>query len=253
MLEYPLVIHSVRKRIGNLLVLAGVEARLPRGKITAFIGPNGAGKTTLFQTITGELRPDGGRIVFEGRNITALPSWEIASRGVGKVFQDVRVFPGLSVIDNVIAALQRPRHRTVWWGLLKADDLQAQTQWRGEAESLLNMVGVDGNWDAPARELSWGNQKLLAFARLVAGRHTLVLLDEPAAGVSPTMVERLQELIRRLVRERGMTVALIEHDMEFVGDLADTVYVLKEGTVFDHGRPKDVLERPETQQLFLGL
>jgi len=249
--DHALIVQGLRKRFGEVEVLGGVDARLRRGKITAFIGPNGAGKTTLFHAVTGELKPDSGRVVLEGREITRREPWEIARLGVGRLFQEVRVFPGLSVWDNVIAALQRPSDRRLGASLLRGDhSLQAAKE---EASALLDRVGVDGRRDGPAAELSWGNQKLLAFARLLAGEHRLVLLDEPTAGVAPALGVRLKELIRLLAGERGVTVGLIEHDMKFVADLADAVVVLRDGKLFDHGPTTEVLSRPATVELCLGL
>lgn len=249
--DCALMIEGLRKRFGDVEVLAGVDACLRRGEITAFIGPNGAGKTTLFQAITGELRADAGRVIYQGQDVSAREPWELARLGVGKIFQDVRVFPSLSVRDNVIAALQRRPDRGLGVSLLRGDfSLKAASK---KAEELLDKVGLEGRRDGPAAELSWGNQKLLAFARLLAGEFRFVLLDEPVAGVSPALGERLKALIRGLARTDGVTVALIEHDMAFVSALADTVIVLNQGKVFDQGPTAEVLHRPANLELCLGL
>lgn len=190
-------------------------------------------------------------MIFEGQDISHREPWDMARMGIGKVFQDVRVFPSLSVIDNVVAALQRRADRSLRASLVNgARNLEAAQK---KAEALLDKVGVEGCRDGPAGELSWGNQKLLAFARLLAGNFRFVLLDEPAAGVSPMLGSRLRELIRKLAKEEGVTVALIEHDMAFVRGLADTVVVLNEGRVFDQGPASEVLERPANLELCLGL
>lgn len=250
MMPDALIIEGLRKRIGEVEVLGGIDTRLKAGGITAFIGPNGAGKTTLFHAITGELRPDAGRVIFQGEDVTGKEPWELARLGIGKVFQDVRVFPSLTPVANVEAALHRQPDRSLWQGMLRGDSDRTKTRTR--AEELLNEVGVEGRWDGPAGELSWGNQKLLAFARLMAGDFRFVLLDEPVAGVSPILGNRLKSLIRKMA-EAGATVALIEHDMAFVRDLADEVVVLKEGRVFDQGPAREVLERPANLELCLGL
>lgn len=250
MTEDALIIEGLRKRIGEVEVLGGIDARLKAGGITAFIGPNGAGKTTLFHVITGELKPDGGRVSFEGVEITGREPWELARMGIGKVFQDVRVFPSLSVVDNVVAALQRQPDRSLRRSLLCGGN--SLNDAKSKAEELLDRVGVDGRRDGPAGELSWGNQKLLAFARLLAGEFKFVLLDEPVAGVSPVLAERIKGLMRELAGT-GVTVGVIEHDIGFVKDLADEVVVLKEGRVFDHGPATEVLGRPATIELCLGL
>ncbi len=237
-------------RIGEVEVLGGINTRLQSGCITAFIGPNGAGKTTLFHAITGELKPDGGRVIFQGEDITGREPWELARKGVGKVFQDVRVFPSLSPVENVMAALHRQTDRSLRRGLLRWNAGSAVARTR--AIELLNEVGLVGAWEGPAGELSWGNQKLLAFARLMAGDFRFVLLDEPVAGVSSVLGNRLKVMIRKMA-ESGVTVALTEHDMAFVRDLADEAVVLKEGRVFDQGPAREVLERPANLELCLGL
>lgn len=246
-----LIIEGLRKRLGGIEVLADVNTRLRQGEITAFIGPNGAGKTTLFQAITGELKPDAGRVVFEGADITHQEPWAIARMGVGKVFQDVRVFPSLSVVDNVVAALQRHPARSLRASLLRGERSLREAKER--ADTLLDRVGLEGWRDGPAGELSWGNQKLLAFARLLAGEFRFALLDEPVAGVSPALSGRMKELIREMAKQDGVTVALIEHDMSFVRDLADTVVVLREGRVFDQGPATEVFGRPANVELCMGL
>jgi ABC-type branched-subunit amino acid transport system ATPase component len=251
MSEHILIIEGLKKRLGEVEVLAGVDARLRRGEITAFIGPNGAGKTTLFHAITGELSADAGRVIFEGDEVTRRKPWELARLGIGKMFQDVRTFPGLSVRDNMIAALQGREERGLRTSLLHGDRALAAA--RDKAEQLLDRVGVEGRRDGPAAELSWGNQKLLAFARLLAGEFRFVLLDEPVAGVSPALRERMKDLIRELARHDGVTVALIEHDMAFVRELADTVMVMNEGKIRDQGSALEVLERPSNMELCLGL
>lgn len=249
--ENALVIEGLRKRLGQVEVLTGVTTSLRKGEITAFIGPNGAGKTTLFNAITGELRPDAGRVIFEGQDISRREPWDMARMGIGKVFQDVRVFPSLSVVDNVVAALHRRVDRSLRASLVNGGrNLEAT---RKKAVALLDKVGVEGCRDGAAAELSWGNQKLLAFARLLAGDFRFVLLDEPVAGVSPTLGDQLKELIWKLAKEDGVTVALIEHDMAFVRDLADAVVVLNEGRVFDQGAAAEVFERPANLELCLGL
>jgi ABC-type branched-subunit amino acid transport system ATPase component len=190
-------------------------------------------------------------VVLDGVDISGITAWEVARMGVGKVFQDVRVFGSLSARDNVIAALQGREDRGLGRSLLRGE--RSLLDARVEADYLLEKTGVEGRWDGPAGELSWGNQKLLAFARLLAGKHRFVLLDEPVAGVSPMLGTRIRGLIQELADQDGVTVALIEHDMGFVRDLADAVVVLKEGRVFDQGPAGEVLEKPENIELCLGL
>jgi branched-chain amino acid transport system ATP-binding protein len=246
-----LSIEGVRKRFGEVEVLAGIDACLRRGQITAFVGPNGAGKTTLFSAITGELPLDSGRVVLDGNNITHLRPWKIASMGIGKVFQDVRVFPNISAVDNVAAGVLSKRNTNVADSILNGETRVDEA--RRAARLQLEEVGVEGRLDGPAGELSWGNQKLVAFARLLSGDFQVALLDEPVSGVSPTTVERLKLLIRRMASEKRMTVGLIEHNTNFVKDLADWVIVLKDGRVCDEGPAEQVLRKPQNFELLCGL
>jgi branched-chain amino acid transport system ATP-binding protein len=246
-------LEDVRLRLGGVAVLNGASAGLKAGEITVFIGPNGAGKTTLFHVIAGELRPDSGRVLYEGRDIGGLSPWRVARLGIGRIFQDARIFLSLSPLDNVAAALLAAWDeggvvRSLWRGGQRIKEARQQ------AEELLDRVGVAGRRDAPAAELSWGNQKLLAFARLLAGGFRVVLLDEPVSGVSPALSARLAELTRDMARQQGMLVAsFVEHDMGFVREVADRVVVLRDGAIFACGDTAKVLTDPAVMELCLGL
>lgn len=250
-------LDGIRKRFGTLKILDGVSAEIQGKTVTAFIGPNGAGKTTLFHTISGDLIPDAGRVELAGRNITGMPPWRIARLGLGKQFQDVRVFRNLSCEDNLVLALYNSSHHQAIrapWSFLPGLGIGSRplAQLREEARWGLGRVGLAGQAGQMAGALSFGNQKLLAFARLLAGQFTFLLLDEPASGVSAATLERITEIIRRAVAE-GVTVALIEHNMHFVAQLADTTYVLKDGAIFDRGPTEDVLRRPANRELCMGM
>lgn len=247
-------LEGIRKRFGTLSILDGVSAEIQRRTVTAFIGPNGAGKTTLFHTISGDLVPDAGRVELAGQNVTGMPPWRIARLGLGKQFQDVRVFRNLSCEDNLLLALHNHANQPSWSSLLGlGGHAKRLAQLREEALRCLGRVGLAEQAQQMAGALSFGNQKLLAFARLLAGRFTLLLLDEPAAGVSAATLERLIDIIRRAVAEDSVTVALIEHNMHFVAQLADETYVLKEGAIFDRGPTTNVLQRPENRELCMGI
>lgn len=254
MSEMALVIERVEKRFEELTVLNGLSATIARGSITAFIGPNGAGKTTLFHTISGDLRSDRGSIYLKGNDISRMPAWNIARHGLGRLFQDVRIFRNLSVLDNVVLALHDHPDQTIGGSVLhmlggKTRRDKAKT----EAVKFLESVGLKEPYDRPAATLSWGNQKLLALARLLAGSFDFLLLDEPTAGLSPTMVDHILGVIEKVVNEQGVTVALIEHNIGFVSRIADYTYLLNAGSVHDEGPTAEVLTRPETIEICIGL
>ena len=245
-------VENVGKRFGDFVALHDVNITCALGKVTALVGPNGAGKTTLFHVIGGTLTPDTGKVFLNDLDITGLPPYKIARRHVGRLFQDVRVFSDLSVIENVqVSFLHRSDFKLLttlaWWrcAAREADRRERAMRW-------LDFVGLADKADEPAGELSFGQQKLLALARLAALRPALLLLDEPTAALSPAMTEKMVELIKQLVAEHKMTVALIEHNMGVVRKLADVIYFLHEGTVYAHGTQQEVLENPEVRDLYMG-
>jgi len=249
-----LILEGVEKHFGDVAVLRGISAAVPEGSITAFVGPNGAGKTTLFHTITGDLHIDAGTVLFRGRSIGGWPPWRVARIGLGKLFQDVRIFESLTVLENVLLAIHDHGSRTVLTSLLKTTASRSVAyRQRTEAEQWLDTAGVERPYDRPAGLLSFGNKKLLALARLMAGRFDLLLLDEPAAGLAPHMIHRVGELLKMHVRDRKATIALIEHNLSFVADVASLAYVLRSGKVHDFGPTDEVLGRTENREIMIGL
>ncbi len=252
--EPILVMESVQKRFGDISVLRGVNATIPRGTITAFIGPNGAGKTTLFHAITGDIKPNSGAVIFDGRSITGEPPWRVARLGLGKMFQDVRLFESLSLVENVALALHEHPHRRPVQSLLQSHVRgKLDEQQKLKAEEILRQVGVEPPFDRPTALLSFGNKKLVALARLIAGRFKLLLLDEPTAGLAPDMVKRVTGILRSLVESHGVTVALIEHNFSFVGELAEYTYLMRSGEIHDQGETSDVLGRSENREVLIGI
>nr|VFK10122.1 MAG: branched-chain amino acid transport system ATP-binding protein [Candidatus Kentron sp. LPFa]VFK26121.1 MAG: branched-chain amino acid transport system ATP-binding protein [Candidatus Kentron sp. LPFa] len=248
-----LTIENLDKRFGHVAVLRNISASLLPGTVTAFVGPNGAGKTTLFHAVTGDLAPDGGVVMLRGNPITGLAPWKVARSGIGKMFQDVRIFDNLTAIENVLLALHDYRDQSVWVPLVKTvSQGWSKSGLVNEAESWLEKAGVEPPYDRPAGLLSFGNKKLLALARLMAGRFDVLLLDEPTAGVSPPMVDRIANLIGQLTVQ-GMTIALIEHNFSFVEQVAERTYLLREGQIHDHGKTADVLAREENREVLIGL
>lgn len=249
-----LKLYKVGKRFGDFWAVRDVSAIVLPGKITAFVGPNGAGKTTLFHLITGDLRPDTGKVFYDGKEITGLSPWRIARLGIGKLFQDVRIFQNLKVIENVIVALQDERSEGIWYGWTQFYKLgEYRKNLEQEAMHWLEFVGLVEHSDKLARELSFGQQKLLSFARLMAKGFDFLLLDEPTAGVHPRMIRRIVNLLRDLVEEHRKTIAIIEHNMSVIEDLADWVHFMNEGTIAFSGRTDHVLGAVEVRKTYIGL
>jgi ABC-type branched-subunit amino acid transport system ATPase component len=249
-----LILNNIGKRFGDFWALRGIRATVPSGKITAFIGPNGAGKTTLLHVIAGTLRPDEGSISFKGKTISGLPPYRVARLGIGRQFQDVRVFGGLTVLDNVLVGMIPHGYQDsfrAWFGTRAARKLMREYQ--EKAEEWIKHVGLQDDLKRNARDLSFGQQKLLSLARLFACGFEFLLLDEPTAGVSPRMIEKITALIREAVDKRGVTVALVEHNMTVVADLAYWIHFLHEGRVAFSGERSHVLGNKSVRQMYMGL
>ena len=249
-----LLLINIGKRFGDTWVLRNIRASVPVGKITAFIGPNGAGKTTLFHVIAGAMRPDEGQITYKGQDITGMPAHAIPRLGIGRSFQDIRLFGGLNVLENVRIGLLELAERNFWRAWMKTVKGRAPlTAYRETAERWLEYVGLQDCRYRLARELSFGQQKLLSLARLFAKDFDFLLLDEPTAGLSFQMVERVSGLIRQVVEERGITVALVEHNMNVVKNLAYWIHFMHEGRVAFSGECDHVLGNRNVRELYMGL
>ncbi len=251
--EVALECRGLRKSFGGVHAVDGLDLSFESGTVTALVGPNGAGKTTLFHLICGALRCDNGDVLYRGRRINGLPPWATARLGIGRLFQDVRVFGSLTVLENLLVGFPDQEGEAPLVALLgrgrvsrrEADHKVKALQWLG-------LVGLADRSSALAGSLSFGQQKLLAIARLLAGGADVLLLDEPTAGVHPTLVDRLLTVIRRLAGE-GRTVILIEHNTSVVLGVADWVYFLDEGQVASFGLPAEVLADPSVRAAFAGL
>jgi len=214
-----LEVAELRKRFGGVMAVNGVSLTLEPGHIYGLIGPNGSGKTTLFNCITGLERRDAGRVIFKGERVDDLKAYQIALRGIGRTFQVIRVFPELTALENLLV-------------VTRGDAAAAERR----ARELLGLVRLDGLRNEYAGNLSYGQQKLVEFARVLMRDPALILLDEPAAGVNRTLLNDLLEAVRGL-RDRGATVLLVEHDMKVVMGLCETVFVLDHGEKIAEGPP----------------
>ena len=239
-------VESLVKRFGGLVALGGVDLAVEAGEFRAIIGPNGAGKSTFFNTMTGLLRPNSGRVAFEGRDITGEPPHRVARRGVARTFQITSVFHDLSALENVqVALLVHARRSWSMWS-------RARALGADRARDLLALVGLAASAAKPAGTLAHGDQKRLELAIALAGEPRLLFLDEPTAGMAAQ--ERLEaiRLVRRIARELGLSCVFTEHDMAVVFAVATRITVMHQGRVLAEGTPTEVRARPEVQQVYLG-
>jgi branched-chain amino acid transport system ATP-binding protein len=241
-----LEVRGLRKSFDGFLAVNDASVSVARGQIAAIIGPNGAGKTTLFNLITGHLRPDSGAVVLEGRDITGLAPHDVCRLGMGRSFQRTNIFPKLTVFQNVQAAFlsHRGRGRDLW---SRVDEL-----YRDETETLLASLGLRERAGEVSGFLSHGGQKQLELGIALASEPSLLLLDEPTAGMSVTETRETIRLVERIARERGLTLLFTEHDMEVVFSIAQKITVLHQGRIIADGPPADVRADPEVRRVYLG-
>ena len=246
-------VEDLQKRFGGNHAVDGATFDVARHSITGLIGPNGAGKTTCFNCIAGALKPNGGRVTFEGREITGLPPYRVTALGMSRTFQIPQELGAMSVLENLMLAGLDQAGERLWeswfrpWRVAKQErDLAAR------AHELLALVDLGHLAYELAANLSGGQRKLLELARALMPRPTMVLLDEPSAGVNPTLAVKLAEHIRQVRDELGVTFLLIAHDMDVVERLCETVVVMASGRVLTEGTPAEVFADPEVQDAYLG-
>jgi ABC-type branched-subunit amino acid transport system ATPase component len=246
-----LEIRGVSKEFGGLRALDGVEFDIEAGKITSLIGPNGAGKTTLFNIISGLVAPTEGAIFYRDRRITGLAPHRIARSGVGRTFQDPRVYRNLAVLENVISAHPQKGLEDPIFSLVKGGSLPDGVAAR--SRGLLKLVGLDEKAGQKAWALSYGEQRFLSIARALATQADLLLMDEPTVGLDVAGVLGLKRLLRRLVDAEGKTVLLVEHNMDVVMDISDKVVLMVEGKVVAQGTPDEIKATPLVIEAYLGV
>lgn len=241
-----LEVHDLRKAFAGFVAVGGVSLTVADRQIAAVIGPNGAGKSTLFNLITGHIRPDGGSVRLDGRDITGAPPHRICRMGVGRSFQRTNIFAKLTVFENVQAALlaHHRRGRNFW---SRSEDL-----YRDETEALLVSIGLRDVARSIAGILSYGNQKQLELGIALASDPALLLLDEPTAGMSATETHDTMRLLQEIAAARGLTLLFTEHDMEVVFAIAEKISVLHQGRLLAEGTPAEMRADPEVRRVYLG-
>jgi len=241
-----LQVEALNKSFGGVVAAQDVTFAIEAGRLLAVIGPNGAGKSTIFNMVGGQLAPDSGRVVLDGRQITGLPPRHIWKLGVGRTFQIAQTFVSMTVVENVQMALISRHGRTLaWWP-------DAQGLYRDEAMALIERVGLAADADRPCSELAYGDVKRVELAIALAGAPKLLLMDEPTAGMAPRERAQLMQLAAGIARERGLGVLFTEHDMHAVFAHADAIIVLVRGEIIAAGRPDAVRANARVREVYLG-
>lgn len=248
-----LEVKQLTKHFGGLTAVGDVTLELNEGELVGLIGPNGAGKTTLFNLLTGVYEPSEGTVTLDGHLLNRKSPYKIASLGLGRTFQNIRLFKDLTVLDNVLIAFGNHHKQHVFTSFLRLPAFyKSEKELKAKASELLKIFDLDGDAETLAKNLSYGQQRRLEIVRALATEPKILFLDEPAAGMNPQETAELTELIRRIKDEFKITIMLIEHDMNLVMEVTERIYVLEYGRLIAQGTPDEIKTNKRVIEAYLG-